>query len=185
FEGTTISLTNPGTVGTLGSVPRLMPGQGAIVATGVIDYPAEFAASSDETRTLLGLSKVLMITCTYDHRIIQGAESGTFLAKLQRLLQGEDDFFDTIFRELKILSMPVRWQTDQHISAKGYAQVNADVAKEAAVIRLISSYRIRGHLLANTNPLGSEPVYHPVLDPASYGLTIWDLDRPFLAGAVK
>ena len=42
FEGTTISLTNPGTVGTLGSVPRLMPGQGAIIATGAIDYPAEY-----------------------------------------------------------------------------------------------------------------------------------------------
>ncbi|MGA8028279.1 MAG: multifunctional oxoglutarate decarboxylase/oxoglutarate dehydrogenase thiamine pyrophosphate-binding subunit/dihydrolipoyllysine-residue succinyltransferase subunit, partial [Bryobacteraceae bacterium] len=185
FEGTTISLTNPGTVGTLGSVPRLMPGQGAIIATGVIDYPAEFAGSTEETRTLLGLSKVLMITCTYDHRIIQGAESGAFLARLQQLLQGEDGFYDTLFRDLKIPSMPIRWQTDQHISASRYAQVNTDVAKEAAVIRLISSYRIRGHLLANTNPLGSEPAYHAVLDPASYGLTIWDYDRPFLAGAVK
>jgi multifunctional 2-oxoglutarate metabolism enzyme len=185
FEGTTISLTNPGTVGTLGSVPRLMPGQGAIVATGAIDYPAEFAGASEETRALLGLSKVLMITCTYDHRIIQGAESGAFLAKLQQLLQGEDGFYDNVFRELRIPFLPVRWQADQQLAPQRFAALNADVAKEAAVIRLISSYRIRGHLLGNTNPLGSDPQYHPELDPASYGLTIWDLDRPFLSGAVK
>ena len=185
FEGTTISLTNPGTVGTLGSVPRLMPGQGAIVATGAIDFPAEFAASSEETRALLGISKVLMITCTYDHRIIQGAESGAFLAKLQQLLLGEDGFYDGVFRDLKIPYMPLRWQTDQQILPSRLGSVNTDVAKEAAVIRLISSYRIRGHLIANTNPLGSEPGYHPELDPASYGLTVWDFDRPFLAGTVK
>ncbi len=185
FGGTTISLTNPGTVGTLGSVPRLMPGQGAIIATGAIDYPAEFAASSDETRALLGLSKVLMITCTYDHRIIQGAESGAFLAKLTQLLLGEEGFYEGIFRDLKIPYMPVRWQMDQQITPARYGAVNTDVAKEAAVIQLINSYRIRGHLLANTNPLGSDPAYHAELDPASYGLSIWDLDRPFLAGAVK
>ncbi|MBV9301157.1 MAG: multifunctional oxoglutarate decarboxylase/oxoglutarate dehydrogenase thiamine pyrophosphate-binding subunit/dihydrolipoyllysine-residue succinyltransferase subunit [Acidobacteriaceae bacterium] len=185
FEGTTISLTNPGTVGTLGSVPRLMPGQGAIIATGAIDYPAEFAGASEETRTMLGISKVLMITCTYDHRIIQGAESGAFLAKLQQLLQGEDGFYEGIFRDLKIPYMPVRWQTDQQITPNRQAQLNTDPAKEAAVIRMISAYRIRGHLLANTNPLGSEPGYHPTLDPSSYGLSIWDLDRPFLSGVVK
>jgi 2-oxoglutarate dehydrogenase E1 component len=185
FEATTISLTNPGTVGTLGSVPRLMPGQGAIIATGAIDYPAEFAAATEETRAMLGLSKVLMITCTYDHRIIQGAESGSFLATLQQLLQGENNFYDAIFRDLKVPYMPVRWQTDQQIAPARFAALNADVAKEAAVIQLINSYRIRGHLLANTNPLGNEPSYHPELDPSSYGLSIWDLDRPFLSGAVK
>ena len=185
FEGTTISLTNPGTVGTLGSVPRLMPGQGAIIATGAIDYPAEFAAATDEVRAMLGLSKVLMITCTYDHRIIQGAESGSFLAKLQGLLQGEDNFYIDIFRDLKIPYMPVVWQTDKQIAPSRYASVNTDVAKEAAVIQLINSYRVRGHLLANINPLGNEPAYHPELDPQSYGLSMWDLDRPFLAGAVK
>ncbi len=187
FEGTTISLTNPGTVGTLGSIPRLMPGQGAIIATGVIDYPAEFAAASEETRALLGLSKVLTITCTYDHRIIQGAESGSFLAELQKLLLGEDGFYEALFRDLTIPYMPMRWQTDQQITPGrfGTGAINGDVAKEAAVINLINSYRIRGHLLANTNPLGSGTAYHPELDPASYGLSIWDLDRPFLAGAVK
>ncbi len=187
FEGTTISLTNPGTVGTVGSIPRLMPGQGAIIATGAIDFPAEFAASSNQTRALLGLSKVLTITCTYDHRIIQGAESGAFLAKLQELLMGGDSFYEELFRDLRVPYMPVRWQTDQPITAGAYGagSTNTDVAKEAAVIQLINSYRIRGHLLANINPLGNEPAYHPELDPASYGLSLWDLDRPFLAGAVK
>jgi 2-oxoglutarate dehydrogenase E1 component len=185
FTGTTISLTNPGTVGTLGSVPRLVPGQGAIIATGAIDYPAEFAASNDEVRAMLGLSKVLMVTCTYDHRIIQGAESGTFLAKLQQLLQGEDNFYEGIFRDLKIPYLPIHWQIDSKMAPQRYAAANTDVAKEASVIQLINSYRVRGHLIANVNPLGSEPGYHPELDPASYGLTIWDLDRPFLAGAVK
>jgi len=104
---------------------------------------------------------------------------------LQQLLQGEDSFYDTIFRELKIPYMPVRWQADQQLAPQRFAALNADVAKEAAVIRLIGSYRIRGHLVGNTNPLGSDPAYHPELDPASYGLTIWDLDRPFLSGAVK
>ncbi len=185
FEGTTISLTNPGTVGTVGSVPRLMPGQGAIIATGAIDYPAEFAATSEEVRAMLGLSKVLMISCTYDHRIIQGAESGAFLASMQKLLQGEGGFYDSMFRDLKIPYLPVRWETDQQITPQRYGSVNTDVAKEAAVIQLINAYRVRGHLIANTNPLGSDPSYHAELDPSSYGLSIWDLDRPFLSGAVK
>ncbi len=81
FQGTTISLTNPGTVGTMASSPRLMPGQGAIIATGAIDYPAEYQGAADETRAMLGISKVMTLTCTYDHRIIQGAESGMFLGK--------------------------------------------------------------------------------------------------------
>ena len=112
FEGTTISLTNPGTVGTIGSVPRLMPGQGAIVAIGAIDFPAEFAAVSEEMRANLGISKTLMIACTYDHRIIQGAESGSFLAKMHALLQGEENFYDAIFRDLKVPYRPLRWQVD-------------------------------------------------------------------------
>ena len=185
FEGTTISLTNPGTVGTLGSVPRLMPGQGAIIATGAIDYPAEFAAANEEIRAMLGLSKVLMISCTYDHRIIQGAESGAFLAKLQQLLQGEDGFYEGIYRDLRVPYLPVHWQPDNKMSPQRYAAANTDVVKEASVIQLINSFRVRGHLIANINPLGTEAGYHPELDPASYGLSIWDLDRPFLAGAVK
>lgn len=185
FEGTTISLTNPGTVGTFGSAPRLMPGQGAIVATGAIDYPAEFAATTEEMRTMLGLSKVLMMSCTYDHRIIQGAESGAFLAKIQQLLQGEDGFYDTIFSDLKVPYLPMRWQAEQSLSVLRDSQVKPEIEKAAAVVQLINAYRTLGHALAQTNPLGNDPVYRAELDPAAYGLSLWDLDRTFLAGAVK
>ncbi len=185
FEGTTISLTNPGTVGTLGSVPRLMPGQGAIIATGTIDYPAEYHGATDQLRALLGLSKVMTVTCTYDHRVIQGAESGMFLGRLQALLEGQDDFYEQIFKDLKIPHKPVHWQTDRPVTIPGVRGAQLDeVAKEAAVLQLINAYRVRGHLIADFDPLGSEAVYHPELDPATYGLTIWDLDREFLTGTL-
>ncbi len=184
FQGTTVSLTNPGTVGTLGSVPRLMPGQGAIIATGAIDYPAEYKGVRPETRSLLGLSKVMMMTCTYDHRIIQGAESGSFLARLEELLNGGDNFYEEIFASLKLPYRPVAWQVDRApVALPGIAgNVSAEAAKEAAVMQLIHAYRVRGHLIADLNPLGIEPQYHAELDPATYGLSIWDLDRTFLTG---
>jgi 2-oxoglutarate decarboxylase len=185
FEGTTISLTNPGTVGTLGSVPRLMPGQGAIIATGAIDYPAEYHGVTDQLRALLGLSKVMTVTCTYDHRVVQGAESGTFLGRLQALLEGEDEFYEKIFSDLKIPHKPVHWEPDRTVSVPGLRGAQQDeVVKEAAVLQLINAYRVRGHLIADFDPLGSEPVYHSELDPATYGLTIWDLDREFLTGTL-
>src|SRR5205085_7667376 len=106
FEGTTISLTNPGTVGTMGSTPRLMPGQGAIIATGAIDYPPEYRGVPEDVRTSLGLSKVMTVSCTYDHRVIQGAESGMFLAAMQSLLEGESDFYTRIFTDLSIPLRP-------------------------------------------------------------------------------
>ncbi|MDX2154620.1 MAG: multifunctional oxoglutarate decarboxylase/oxoglutarate dehydrogenase thiamine pyrophosphate-binding subunit/dihydrolipoyllysine-residue succinyltransferase subunit [Bryobacteraceae bacterium] len=184
FQGTTVSLTNPGTVGTIASVPRLMPGQGAIIATGAIDFPAEYQGVSDEMRTLLGLSKVMNVTCTYDHRVIQGAESGAFLGRLQALLQGEDEFYDRLFADLRMPYHPVKWEPDRHTSLPGTASASrtAEIAKEAAVLQLINAYRVRGHLIADLDPLGSEPSYHPELDPATYGLSIWDLDREFLMG---
>jgi len=185
FEGTTISLTNPGTVGTLGSVPRLMPGQGAIIATGAIDYPAEYHGVTGQLRALLGLSKVMTVTCTYDHRVVQGAESGTFLGRLQALLEGEDEFYEKIFSDLKIPHKPVHWEPDRTVSIPGLRGAQQDeVVKEAAVLQLINAYRVRGHLIADFDPLGSEPVYHSELDPATYGLTIWDLDREFLTGTL-
>ena len=113
FQGTTISLTNPGTVGTMSSSPRLMPGQGAIIATGAIDYPAEYHGTAAETRALLGISKVMTLTCTYDHRIIQGAESGAFLGRVQALLDGQDSFYEEIFDHLRIPHQPVHWETDR------------------------------------------------------------------------
>ncbi|MCS7025441.1 MAG: multifunctional oxoglutarate decarboxylase/oxoglutarate dehydrogenase thiamine pyrophosphate-binding subunit/dihydrolipoyllysine-residue succinyltransferase subunit [Bryobacteraceae bacterium] len=183
FQGTTISLTNPGTVGTLSSFPRLMVGQGAIIATGAIDYPPEYAGVSPSVRAMLGISKVMAISCTYDHRIIQGAESGAFLGYLQELLEGQHEFYDSIFADLRLPYHPVRWQPDRQTMAWGALGPHSDeVAKQAAVLQLINAYRVRGHLIADFDPLGSEPQYHAELDPATYGLTIWDLDRHFLTG---
>ena len=185
FQGTTISLTNPGTVGTVGSIPRLMAGQGAIIATGAIDYPAEYQGVAPEVRARLGISKVMTVTCTYDHRVIQGAESGLFLGKLQALLEGKEDFYEAIFSHLEMPHRPVRWAPDRYAALPGFGGApSPEVAKEAAVLQLINAYRVRGHLIAALNPLGSEPSYHPELDPATYGLTIWDLDREFLTGSL-
>jgi 2-oxoglutarate decarboxylase len=178
FEGATISLTNPGTVGTAGSIPRLMTGQGAIIATGAIDYPPEYRGVPEETRSAMGLSKVMTVTCTYDHRVIQGAESGAFLARLQALLEGEDEFYTAIFADLSIPVRPFKWEPDQATSQV----VNADPLKQAGVARLIDAWRERGHLLATIDPLGNPRHAHADLEPATHGLTIWDLDRSFHAG---
>jgi len=187
FQGTTLSLTNPGTIGTVGSIPRLMPGQGCIIATGAIDFPAEYLGTAPEMRAMLGIGKVMTVTCTYDHRIIQGAESGMFLQKLHGLLQGEDSFYESMFSDLRMPHKPVKWEPDRAV-ARGAAGAPAmrgvDIGKESAVLQLINAYRVRGHLIADLDPLGSEPNYHPELDPAHYGLTIWDLDREFVTGSL-
>ncbi|HEY2019443.1 MAG TPA: multifunctional oxoglutarate decarboxylase/oxoglutarate dehydrogenase thiamine pyrophosphate-binding subunit/dihydrolipoyllysine-residue succinyltransferase subunit [Bryobacteraceae bacterium] len=185
FQGTTISLTNPGTVGTMASNPRLMPGQGAIIAAGAIDYPAEYQGAADETRAVLGISKVMTLTCTYDHRIIQGAESGAFLGLIQALLDGKDGFYEEVFNHLHMPHTPVRWEKDRQSLLPGMtAARHSEISKQAGIIQLINAYRVRGHLVADLDPLGSEPAYHPELDPQTYGLTIWDLDREFLTGSL-
>jgi 2-oxoglutarate decarboxylase len=185
FQGTTISLTNPGTVGTMASSPRLMTGQGAIIAAGAIGYPAEFQGAAPETRSMLGIGKVMSLSCTYDHRVIQGAESGMFLGKVQALLDGGDGFYEEIFAHLKMPHQPVRWEPDRNVLLPGAAGRTAEIAKEAGVLQLINAYRVRGHLIADLDPLGGEPSYHPELDPVTYGLTIWDLDREFLTGSLS
>ena len=178
FEGTTISLTNPGTLGTIASVPRLMLSQGAILATGQIDYPAEYSATDPAVIADLGISKVMTMTSTYDHRIIQGAESGTFLARIHELLLGADNFYDDIYRDLRIPYEPVRW-------AKDYSRTGEDGrARDARVLQMINAYRVRGHLLADIDPLEYTVRRHPELDPAFYGFTIWDLDREFVCGGL-
>jgi len=185
FQGTTISLTNPGTVGTMASSPRLMAGQGAIIAAGAIGYPAEYQGAAGETRAALGISKVMTLGCTYDHRVIQGAESGAFLGRVQALLDGSDGFYDEVFAHLRMPHMPVRWETDRTPPVAGApAARTAEIAKEAGIMQMINAYRVRGHLIADLDPLGTEPSYHPELDPETYGLTIWDLDREFLTGSL-
>ncbi|MGY1769680.1 multifunctional oxoglutarate decarboxylase/oxoglutarate dehydrogenase thiamine pyrophosphate-binding subunit/dihydrolipoyllysine-residue succinyltransferase subunit [Blastococcus sp. SYSU D00813] len=176
FQGTTISLTNPGTIGTNHSVPRLTAGQGAIIGVGAMEYPAEFQGMSPEALTDLGVSKIITLTSTYDHRIIQGAESGDFLRRLHALLLGEDGFYDDVFRSLRIPYEPVRWMPDVRVSREG------QIDKEARVIEVIEAYRRNGHLMADTDPLEFKVRTHPDLDILQHGLTLWDLDRTFPVG---
>ncbi len=175
LSGATVSLTNPGTLGTAMSVPRLLEGQGLIVATGTIGYPAQLRATPAETLAHTTVGKVLTISSTYDHRIIQGAESGEFLAFVEKLLLGADQFYERIFNELRIPIPPFQWAEDRAVEPG---------VKEERLAQLIRSYRVRGHLLAQTNPLKEDWEYHPDLDPSHYGFTIWDLDRHFYTGGV-
>ncbi|MEW6130377.1 MAG: multifunctional oxoglutarate decarboxylase/oxoglutarate dehydrogenase thiamine pyrophosphate-binding subunit/dihydrolipoyllysine-residue succinyltransferase subunit [Acidobacteriota bacterium] len=180
FQGTTISLTNPGTIGTTASNPRLMKGQGAIIATGSIEYPPQFQAMSQEALSHLGISKVMTTTSTYDHRIIQGAESGAFLALIDEMLRGKHEFYEGIFVDLGIPFRPYRWAIDINPAIIG--EELQEARKQSRVLQLINAYRVRGHLLADIDPLGWKDVrYHKELDIETYGLTIWDLDRKFFA----
>ncbi len=176
FAGTTISLTNPGTIGTIHSVPRLMAGQGTIVGVGAMEYPAEYQGAAPETLARLAVSKIVTLTSTYDHRIIQGAQSGDFLRRIHALLLGEDDFYDDVFRALRLPYEPIRWVRDISASHED------DVVKQARVQELIHAYRVRGHLMADTDPLEFRQRSHPDLDVVTHGLTLWDLDREFATG---
>jgi 2-oxoglutarate decarboxylase len=176
YAGTTITLTNPGTIGTEHSVPRLVAGQGCIVGVGAMEYPAAYLGASQETLARLAVSKTVTLTSTYDHRIIQGAQSGEFLRRMQQLLLGEDDFYDTLFKALHIPYEPVRWVRD--IAALH----EQDVTKPARVLELIHAYRVRGHLMADTDPLEYKQRKHPDLDINEHGLTLWDLEREFPTG---
>ena len=184
FEGTSISLTNPGTIGTVASVPRLMQSQGTIIATGQIDYSAEYSASDPSVLADLGISKVMTMTSTYDHRIIQGAESGAFLARVHQLLLGADSFYDDIYRDLRIPYEPVRWAKDRHRLHLGTTNPDDIIAREAAALQMINAYRVRGHLLADLDPLEYKVARHPELDMQFYGFTLWDLDREFVCGGL-
>lgn len=175
FSGVTISLTNPGGIGTVHSVPRLMNGQGAIIGAGAMEYPAEFQGASDERIADMGIGKLLTLTSTYDHRVIQGAESGEFLRQIHQLLIS-DEFYDEIFHTLHIPYEPVRWRKDV---PEGL------VDKHTRVLELIAAYRNRGHLMADTDPLQfvrDKFRSHPDLDVTTHDLTLWDLDREFNVG---
>ena len=179
FAGVTLTLTNPGTIGTERSVPRLMPGQGVIVGAGSLDYPTGFAGADPHTIAELGISKVITLSSTYDHRIIQGAESGMMLKKLHELLLGGDDFYQDIFRSIGVPYEAVLWRRD----INGSDHESSQIEKQMQVSTLINMHRVRGHLIADLDPLAAkQPEMHPELDPATYGLTIWDLDRAFLTG---
>jgi 2-oxoglutarate dehydrogenase E1 component len=181
FAGTTVTITNPGMIGTVASVPRLMPGQAVIVGVGAIDYPVEYEGADPETLAEVGVGKVLTLTSTYDHRVIQGAQSGEFLARLHGLLLGEAGFYDDVFRSMHVPYVPVRWMRDTRPAADSLEATS----KQARVLQLINMYRVRGHLIANLDPLETKPPrMHSELDPATFGFTIWDLDRTFVTGGL-
>ena len=174
--GTTVSLTNPGTLGTVHSVPRLVQGQGLILGVGAMDYPAEFQGASEETLTNLAISKTITLTSTYDHRVIQGAQSGDFLRRIHELILGGDHFYDEIFAALRIPYEPIRWTVDFQFSKED------QISKTARVQQLIDAYRTFGHLMADTDPLRYRQRSHPDLDVVNHGLSLWDLDREFATG---
>ena len=173
FAGSTIQLTNPGTIGTNHSVPRLTAGQGAILGVGAMEYPAHFQGTSEKALVEMGVSKIMTLTSTYDHRIIQGAESGEFLRRIHQLLLGENGFYEDIFTSLRLPYEPIRWVEDLP---------EGSVDKTARVIELIDAFRSRGHLMADTDPLNYRQRRHEDLDVLSHGLTLWDLDREFAVG---
>lgn len=176
FAGTTISLTNPGGIGTVHSVPRLTRGQGCIVGVGALDYPAQFLGMAEEQLAEQGIGKVITLTSTYDHRVIQGAGSGEFLKILNELLLGENDFYGQIFADLRIPYTPVVWATDFHWDL---ADENG---KNTRIQDYINAFRVRGHLIADVDPLQYVQRWHEDLDIRSYGLSLWDLDRTFKTG---
>ncbi|MEV4259925.1 multifunctional oxoglutarate decarboxylase/oxoglutarate dehydrogenase thiamine pyrophosphate-binding subunit/dihydrolipoyllysine-residue succinyltransferase subunit [Kribbella sp. NPDC049584] len=177
FQGTTISLTNPGTIGTQHSVPRLMTGQGCIIGVGAMEYPPEYQGAAEETMAKLAVSKVMTLTSTYDHRIIQGAQSGEYLRRIHQLLLGQEGFYDEIFQSLRIPYEPIRWAADLPHSHE------EDISKQARILELIHAFRVRGHIMADTDPLEYKQRSHPDLDVATHGLTLWDLDREFATGS--
>ena len=185
FQGANITLTNPGGLGTVASVPRLMVGQGTIVATGSIAYPVEWAHAPAEKIKALGISKVLTMTSTYDHRVIQGAESGSFLRRIDQLLQGEDDFYEAVAEHLSVATTVV---TNAYAASTSAPPLPAGPPSPAAgaptaqpdeellqgvqaATSLLKAYRTHGHLAANVNPLGKEPKGDPALEPENLNLT--------------
>ncbi|NLI05316.1 MAG: multifunctional oxoglutarate decarboxylase/oxoglutarate dehydrogenase thiamine pyrophosphate-binding subunit/dihydrolipoyllysine-residue succinyltransferase subunit [Actinomycetaceae bacterium] len=176
YQGTTVTLTNPGGIGTTHSVPRLMQGQGLIVGVGSMVYPPEFQGTAEERIARLGVSKVVHISSTYDHRVIQGATSGRFLALMEKKLLGLDDFYERVYTSLRVPYKPFVWVKDVEYDAQ------RELGKPARIAELIHAYRQRGHLIADVDPLSFHIRRHPDLELASYGLTVWDLDRSFPTG---
>src|SRR4051794_10467213 len=185
FQGTNISLTNPGGIGTVASVPRLLSGQSAIIATGSIAYPPEWSQASPDRIRQLGVSKVMTLTSTYDHRVIQGAESGAFLRRVEQLLQGEDEFYESVaadlgFEAAVVTNAPPASASAPPLSAAAPSaepttapgEIDEELLQAVqAATSLLKAYRTHGHLAAQLDPLGSEPKGDPALQPENVNLT--------------
>ncbi|HEV2076139.1 MAG TPA: multifunctional oxoglutarate decarboxylase/oxoglutarate dehydrogenase thiamine pyrophosphate-binding subunit/dihydrolipoyllysine-residue succinyltransferase subunit, partial [Thermoleophilaceae bacterium] len=190
YQGAGVTLTNPGGIGTVASVPRLMPGQGTIVATGSIAYPPGLAQADPGSLRELGVSKVMTMTSTYDHRVIQGAESGMFLGRIEALLQGQDGFYQQVFSALGVQVEAVpggppeaapagtapaadRARSTEPVRAVPTAAGAPEELLQAvqAATSVVKAHRMHGHLAARLDPLGSTPIGDPALDPATVNLT--------------
>ena len=176
LQGASLTLTNPGGIGTGASVPRLMPGQGCIVAAGALGHPAEYRGQSEARLADLGVGKVVTLTSTYDHRVIQGAESGEFLGRIEALLSGADNFYADVFQSLGV-SLPATTGVLEALPATAIpgSQVSEQdrdllVAVQGAT-SLVKAYRTHGHLGAHLDPLGTPPPGDPAMKPETYGLT--------------
>jgi multifunctional 2-oxoglutarate metabolism enzyme len=173
LAGASFTLTNPGGIGTIASVPRLMAGQGAIIAAGAIGYPPGFATANEQSLKQLGISRVMQLTSTYDHRVIQGAQSGEYLRRVDELLQGRDGFYEAAFASLGLQAAAVpETGAAKAASAGAPTAVPSDemLRAVAAGMAIVSAYRRFGHLAANLDPLGTAPVGDPSLEPQTYGL---------------
>ncbi|MDP9019107.1 MAG: multifunctional oxoglutarate decarboxylase/oxoglutarate dehydrogenase thiamine pyrophosphate-binding subunit/dihydrolipoyllysine-residue succinyltransferase subunit, partial [Candidatus Eremiobacteraeota bacterium] len=177
LSGASFTLTNPGGIGTVASVPRLMAGQGAILAAGAIGYPPGFTKANEASLRSFGVEKVMTMTSTYDHRVIQGAQSGEYLRRVDELLGGKDGFYESIFSSLRLQAkaspqIGVAPATDAAPQTSGVAAPSDEMLRAVASgMAIVSSYRTHGHLAATLDPLGSEPIGDPALDPRNYGLT--------------
>jgi multifunctional 2-oxoglutarate metabolism enzyme len=176
LQGASFTLTNPGGIGTVASVPRLMAGQGAILAAGAIGYPPGFAGANEQSLKQLGISKIMQMTSTYDHRVIQGAQSGEYLRRVDELLQGKDGFYEAIFASLGLQAAetPQTFAAASAAPAAGTAPAKPSDEMLRAVasgMAIVSAYRRFGHLAAQLDPLGAPPVGDPSLEPQTYDLT--------------
>jgi 2-oxoglutarate dehydrogenase E1 component len=176
FQGASLTLTNPGGLGTVASVPRLMPGQGCVIATGAIGHPAEYRGESEARLRELGVGKVMTITSTYDHRVIQGAESGEFLGRIEALLGGADRFYADVFESLG-LAAPVADEVPVPLLERalpaGAMPEHERVLLQAVqgATSLVQAHRTHGHLGAHLDPLGTPPPGDPAMKPETYALT--------------
>ncbi len=163
FQGTTISLTNPGTVGTMSSNPRLMTGQGCIVATGAIDYPAEYRGAADETRAHARHQQ------GDDHHLHLRSphHSGRGIRRVPGQAAGAARWRGRLLRRASSPTCTCRTcrcagrPTARRLLPGAAAAQLDEIAKEAGVIQLINAYRVRGHLIADLDPLGAEPATMP------------------------
>jgi multifunctional 2-oxoglutarate metabolism enzyme len=191
LQGATLTLTNPGGIGTVASVPRLMPGQGTIIAVGAIGFPAEWRNVPEANLHDLRIGKVMTMSSTYDHRVIQGAESGEFLGRIEALLDGADGFYEDVAASLGLNLQPLETAAPQAPAAAPQAPVagapvpttpltapdRALLGAMQAATSLIKAHRTHGHLGAHLDPLGSPPIGDPAMDPATYGLTQEMMER--------